>query len=254
MYKVDLNSDIGEAFGPYKMGCDEEIVKYITSANLGCGFHGGDPLVMAESVALCRKYGIGIGAHPGFPDLMGFGRRLMKISYEEARAYMTYQLGALMAFAQAEGLRIQHFKAHGALGNTAAKDPELAKAICDTVTSVDPSIVIMQLPGGEVIKRAKEMGLRHACEVFADRGYNEDLSLVKRGQPGAMIHDPDEAAERVIRMIKEHVVTTVTGKDVEIDCDSVCVHGDTPEAIEIAKKLRETLEKNGIVITKLTDS
>lgn len=189
MLKVDLNSDLGESFGGYQLGCDGEIVKYISSANLACGWHAGDPVVMEKSVDLCAEAGVSVGAHPGYYDVMGFGRRYMKLSPEEARAYIKYQLGALAAFAKSRGVKIQHLKAHGALGNAALKDEALAEAICRAVAEVDPESIVMSLANCCVVKTAARMGLRWANEVFADRAYNEDYTLVSRGKPGAVIHD-----------------------------------------------------------------
>ena len=252
MVKIDLNSDIGESFGGYRLGCDAELIQYVSSVNLACGFHAGDPMVMEKSVRMCAEAGVAIGAHPGFPDLMGFGRRQMKLSFEEAKTYIKYQLGALTAFTSSYGLKIQHLKAHGAFGNMALKDETLARAICTAVAEVDPTIIVMSLPGCCVVKEAEKMGLRFANEVFADRAYNEDCTLVARGTPGAMIEDPDLATKRVIRMIKEKKVTAITGKDIDIDCHTVCVHGDTPSAIEIVKKMRAALEAEGIEIANLS--
>lgn len=251
LLRVDINSDLGESFGAYKLGCDEEIVKYISSANLACGWHAGDPMVMDKSVRMCRDAGVAIGAHPGYNDVMGFGRRYMKLSPEEAKAYIKYQLGALGAFTKACGVKIQHLKAHGALGNAALKDEALAAAICQAVAEVDPEIIVMSLANCCVVKKAAEMGLRYANEVFADRAYNEDYTLVSRSRPGAVIHDADFAVERVVRMVKEHRVRTIDGKDIDIDCHTICVHGDTPEAVEIVRGMRAAIESEGIEIANL---
>lgn len=253
MLKVDLNSDLGESFGSYQLGCDGEIVKYISSANLACGWHAGDPVVMEKSVNLCAEAGVSIGAHPGYYDVMGFGRRYMKLSPEEARTYIKYQLGALTAFAKSRGVKIQHLKAHGALGNAALKDETLAEAICRAVAEVAPEIIVMSLANCCVVKTAARMGLRWANEVFADRAYNEDYTLVSRGKPGAVIHDAEFAVQRVVRMVKEKKVAAVTGKDLDIDCHSICVHGDTPEAVEIVKGLRKAIEAEGIAIAPLSE-
>lgn len=253
MLKIDINSDLGESFGDYKLGCDQEIVKYVSSANLACGWHAGDPMVMEKSVKMCADAGVAIGAHPGYYDVMGFGRRYMKISPAEAKAYVKYQLGALMAFTQAQGLKIQHLKSHGALGNAALKDEALAAAICTAVKEVDPEIIIMSLANCCVVKVAESMGLRYANEVFADRAYNEDYTLVARGKPGAVIHDADFAVKRVIRMVKEKKVTTIDGKDIDIDCHTICVHGDTPEAVEIVRGMRAAIEAEGIQIANLSE-
>jgi len=253
MLKVDINSDLGESFGDYVLGCDQEIVKYVSSANLACGWHAGDPVVMERSVKLCADAGVAIGAHPGYNDVMGFGRRYMKLTAEEAKAYIKYQLGALTAFVKARGLKIQHLKAHGALGNAALKDETLAAAICTAVAEVDPEIIIMSLANCCVVKTAEKMGLRYANEVFADRAYNEDYTLVPRGRPGAVIHDAEFAVERVVRMVKERKVATIDGKEIDIDCHTVCVHGDTPEAVEIVKGMRRAIEAEGIQIANLSE-
>ena len=253
MLKVDINSDLGESFGDYVIGCDSEIVKYISSANLACGWHGGDPMVMEKSVKMCVDAGVAIGAHPGYNDIMGFGRRYMKLTPLEAKTYIKYQLGALTAFAQSHGAKIQHLKAHGALGNAALKDEALAEAICSAVAEVDPEIIIMSLANCCVVKTAERMGLKYANEVFADRAYHEDYTLVARGKPGAVIHDAEFAVQRVVRMVKEKVVTTIEGKDIPIDCHTICVHGDTPEAVEIVRGMRKAIEAEGIQICSLRE-
>lgn len=250
-YAVDLNSDLGESYGTYVLGMDEEITKYTSSVNVACGWHGGDPMVMEKTVKLCVERRVGIGAHPSYPDLMGFGRRHMNLSFEEAKAYVKYQLGALTAFVQASGQRVQHLKAHGAMGNDSNKDEKLARAICEAVAEVDDSIILLSFANGAVIRAAQEMGLRGANEVFADRAYRDDYTLVPRGEPGAMIHDAEFAARRIVRMIREGKVETASGKDLDISVQSVCVHGDTPTAVEIVKNLRALLESEEIQITKL---
>ncbi len=253
MYKVDLNSDLGESFGSYTLGCDEEVIKNITSANIACGWHAGDPLIMDKTIAICKANGTQVGSHPGFPDLMGFGRRNMKISPKEAKAYVKYQMGALAAFAAGHGVKVQHMKAHGAMANMAVKDPALARAFCEAVAEVDPDIIILSHANLEVVRIAKEMGLRYANEVFADRAYCDDYSLVPRGTEGAMITDPEVAAKRVVRMVKEGVVTSITGKELEMPVHSVCVHGDSKGAVKITADLRAVLESEGITIAPLCE-
>ena len=253
MYKIDLNSDLGESYGAYKLGMDSEIIKYVSSVNMACGWHGGDPIIMDKTLKMCVDEGVAVGAHPSYPDLMGFGRRHMDLSFDEAKAYVKYQLGALMAFAASYGVKVQHLKAHGAMGNDSNKDSKLAKAICEATSEVDKNIIHLSFANGAVIKTAQEMGLRFANEVFADRAYNDDYTLVSRNQPGAMIHDPKLAMNRVIRMIKEGKVTSISGKDLDISVHSVCVHGDTPTAVEIVKNLREALIAEGIQIAKLSE-
>lgn len=250
-YFVDLNSDIGEGFASYKMGMDEEIIKYVTSINLACGWHAGDPLIMDKTTKLAADYGVMVGAHPGYPDLLGFGRRQMVITPEEARCYMLYQLGALKAFTEVNNVKLQHMKLHGGFYNKACNDPALADAVLDGIEEFDRNIILMVLSGSYIAKEAKRRGLRVSQEVFADRGYNEDGTLVNRALPGAFVKDPEEAIPRVIRMIKEGKVTAVTGKDIDIVADSICVHGDNPKAIEFVKQIKEGLLDAGIEITAI---
>ena len=248
MYQVDLNSDLGESFGRYTIGMDEKIIPLISSANIACGYHASDPVVMLESIARTKEAGIKIGAHPGLLDLMGFGRRNMAVSNEEAKAYTKYQIGALLAFCKAEGVKLAHVKPHGAFYNMAAKDYDLAKAICEGIYEVDPSIKLLGLSNSKMIEAAKDTGLAYAQEVFADRAYEEDGTLVNRRKPGAMITDEDEAIRRVIGMVKDGKVTAITGKEVAIQADSICVHGDGEKALAFVKKIREALTKEGIEI------
>ena len=251
MYKVDLNSDLGESFGAYTIGCDGEVLSQVTSANVACGWHAGDPVVLHRTLALAKEKGVAVGAHPGYPDLMGFGRREMKLSPEEAYAYVLYQLGAFAAFAKVHGLEVQHLKAHGALYNTAGKDMALALAICRAVKDFDPSIILLGLSGSKLIEAAKELGLSAASEIFADRAYEEDGSLVNRRKPGAMIEDEEEAIARVLRMVKEGKVTAITGKDIPVQADSVCVHGDGPKALAFTRRIRERLQAEGVALSPL---
>lgn len=253
MYKIDLNSDLGESFGAYKLGMDNAIIPLVSSANVACGFHAGDPLVMDKTVALCKASGSAIGAHPGYPDLVGFGRRNVAASPAEVKAMVTYQIGALDAFCKAAGIRLQHVKPHGAMYNMAAKDAELAKAICQAIFEYDKELILMGLAGSRMLTEAKAMGLKCAAEVFADRAYEEDGTLVARSKPGAMIHDEEEAVCRVVRMIKEGKVTAITGKDIAITADSVCVHGDSEQALAFVQKLREAFAAEGIKIVPLTE-
>ena len=245
---IDLNCDLGESFGAYKMGLDEEVLPYVTSANIACGFHGGDPMVMEKTVALCKKYGVRAGAHPGFPDLAGFGRRNMSLSPKEVKAAVMYQIGALKAFCSGAGIRLSHLKPHGALYNMAAKDYELAKAICQAVKEADDSLVLLALSGSQMLRAAKDTGLSAASEVFADRAYESDGSLVLRSREGALIEDEDLAVRRVIRMAKEGVVEAIDGTTVSIEADSVCVHGDGAKALEFVKKIRKGLLEAGVEV------
>lgn len=253
MIRVDLNCDMGESFGNYKIGMDEEIVQYISSANIACGFHASDPLVMSKSVKLCASAGVSVGAHPGFPDLVGFGRRQMKVSLPELKAMVIYQVGALKAFCTANGVKLQHVKPHGAMYNMAAKDLNMAEAICEGIREVDPDLILLGLSGSKLIEAAKKVGLRYAGEVFADRGYEEDGSLVPRTEKGAMITDENEAIRRVIGMVKDHRVTAVTGKEVEVLPDSICLHGDSPKAVLFAEKISRALKEEGIEIVPMAE-
>lgn len=253
MYQIDLNCDLGESFGCYRLGQDAQVIPWITSANVACGYHASDPVVMERTVAMAKEAGIQVGAHPGFPDLMGFGRRNMQVSYEEAKAYTLYQVGALDGFCRAKGMTLQHVKPHGALYNMAAKDAGLAEAICRAVQEYDNNLILMALSGSEMIKAAESMGLSAASEVFADRAYEEDGTLVNRRKDGAMITDEEEAIFRVIRMVKEKKVQAITGKDIPIRADSVCVHGDGEKALAFVRRIREALEKEGIRICSLTE-
>lgn len=246
MYKIDLNCDLGESFGAYTIGSDAEVIPYISSANVACGFHASDPIVMQETVERCVAAGVAVGAHPGFLDLMGFGRRQMKISPAEAKAYVMYQVGALNAFCVANGIKMQHVKPHGALYNMAGKDYDLAKGICEGIKEVDDSLIMYVLSGSQMQKAAVDCGLNVAREVFADRGYMPDGSLVPRGMEGAMITDDLVAISRVIRMIKEHKVTAIDGTDIEIIPDTVCVHGDGEKAILFVKELTKAFKEEGI--------
>lgn len=253
MYKVDLNSDLGESFGSYKIGMDEEIIKYVSSVNVACGYHAGDPLVMAKTVKAAKEAGIAVGAHPGYPDLVGFGRRNMVCSPAEVKAYVMYQMGALQAFTKAAGIPLQHVKPHGALYNMAAKDEKLAMAIAEGIAEVDSSVILMGLAGSKMLEAGKKCGLRVASEVFADRAYQADGSLVPRSQPGAVIHDTDEAIARTIRMVKEGKVTAITGEEVEIAADSICVHGDNPSALAFVEAIRAKLIEEGVTIAPISE-
>ena len=251
--RIDLNCDLGESFGAWTMGCDELVIPHITSANIACGFHAGDPVTMAKTVKLAKEAGIGLGAHPGFPDLLGFGRRDMKVTPAEAKAYVQYQTGALCAFAAEYGLKLQHVKPHGNLYNMAGRDHDLAVAICQAIKAVSPDLIILALAGSEMISAAREVGIRAASEVFADRAYEENGALVARSKPGAMVTDEDEAAARVLRMVQEGKVTAITGKDIPIQADSVCVHGDNPKAVAFVEKLGQILTEGGCELAPLSD-
>ena len=253
MLKVDLNCDLGESFGRYKLGLDEEIIPLISSANVACGFHASDPVVMQKTIKMAKQSDIQVGAHPGFLDLMGFGRRNMDISTEEAKAYVKYQLGALYAFCKGENMEIQHVKPHGALYNMAGKNNDLAKAICEAIYEFDKNIILLGLSGSQLIKAGEDTGLRVAREVFADRAYEDDGSLRARSKEGAVITDENIAIDRVVKMVKENKVTSYSGKEIEIYADSICVHGDGVKALEFVKKIRERLISEGIEIIPLKE-
>ena len=242
MPSIDLNCDLGESFGAYTIGMDAEILPYVTSANIACGFHAGDPSVMQKSVLLCKKYGVQVGAHPGLPDLQGFGRRRMAIFPAEAEADVMYQIGALKAFCDAAGVP------HGALYNMAARDPVLAAAICRAVQAAAPGAVLLALSGSEMVKAANAIGLPVASEVFADRGYRADGSLVPRGAPGAMIEDEDTAIARVLQMAAQGTVQADDGSTVTLQADSVCVHGDGPKALAFVQKISAALLAAGTAV------
>lgn len=248
--KIDFNCDMGESFGMYKLGCDEEVVKYITSANIACGFHAGDPMWMKTTVQLAEKHGVGVGAQPSFPDLMGFGRRNMSVSPEEARNDVTYQIGALQAFAR--GKKLQHVKPHGAMYNMAVGDEALARAICQATLEVDPNMILVALAGSAWVELAAEMGLRVAREAFADRAFTAQGTLVPRSEPGSVIHDVNEVVERSVKMVTQGKVTAITGEEIEIHADSLCLHGDTPGAVEMARAVKEGLEAAGVEIVPMS--
>ncbi len=252
MYQIDLNCDLGESFGNYKIGMDEEVIPLISSANVACGYHASDPVVMQKTIAMTKKFGTAVGAHPGFPDLMGFGRRNLSVSPAEAKAYTLYQLGALEAFCRTQGVKMQHVKPHGALYNMAAKDYDLARGICEAIYEFDKDLIVLALSGGELVRAGQDIGLRTALEFFSDRAYEEDGTLVNRRKEGAVITDEDEAIARVVRMIKENKLTAITGKDISIKADSVCVHGDGVKALEFVKKIREKLTEEQIAIKPLS--
>ncbi|MFA5449831.1 MAG: 5-oxoprolinase subunit PxpA [Clostridia bacterium] len=253
MLKIDLNCDLGEGFGSYNMGQDADIIPLITSANIACGAHASDPIIMSRTVAMCKAAGVAVGAHPGFFDLMGFGRRNIDVTPAEAKAYVQYQMGALQAFCTANNMRLSHIKPHGALYNMAGKDIDLALAICEGIKEIDNNLILLGLSGSKMLDAAKKIGLRAACEVFADRGYEEDGSLVKRGKAGAMITNENEAVERVVRMVTEGKVRAVSGKDINIKADSVCVHGDGEKALEFVKKISKALCGAGVKLCSLNE-
>jgi 5-oxoprolinase (ATP-hydrolysing) subunit A len=251
MTRIDLNCDFGESFGVYQLGEEEEILRYVTSVNIACGFHAGDPLVMRKTVQMALERKVAIGAHPGFPDLLGFGRRNIAVTPEEAYAYVVYQIGALAAFVKAEGGTMSHVKPHGALYNMAAKDAALAEAIAKAVYDVDPTLILYGLAGSELIRAGKKIGLRTVNEVFADRTYQQDGSLTPRSNPRAVIVDEQEAVQQVLTMVKEKRVRSLQGIDVAIEAETVCIHGDGKKAVLFAKRLYEALRKEGVDVCSI---
>lgn len=248
---IDLNCDMGESFGAWKMGQDQDILPYVTSANIACGFHAGDPGVMRATVAAAIKHGVALGAHPGLPDLAGFGRRNMDISPDNAYDMVVVQVGALAGVAASQGGKLHHVKAHGALYNMAAKNPELAQAVAQAVYDVDRSLIFYALASSVQAYIAREIGLNVAEEVFADRSYQADGSLTPRKQPNAMIVDPAVSIRQVVRMITEGKVAAVQGDDVVVKADTLCIHGDQPGAVLFAQSIRQALKEQGIAVRQV---
>jgi UPF0271 protein len=247
--RIDLNSDLGESFGPWTLGDDAALMTAITSANVACGFHAGDPGAMRRTVALAATHGVAVGAHPGFPDLVGFGRREMRCSPQEVEDLVVYQVGALAAVAAAQGVRLQHVKAHGALYNMAALDPELAAAIARATAAVDRSLILFGLPGSSLLREGQRAGLRVAAEVFADRAYMPDGTLASRSRAGSVIHDRDEVVARAVRMARDRTVVAVDGSTIALEAETLCVHGDTLGAAQLASAIRSALTSAGIRVT-----
>jgi 5-oxoprolinase (ATP-hydrolysing) subunit A len=243
---VDLNCDMGESFGVYNLGYDEQAMPYVTSINVACGFHASDPSNMVKTVRLAKKFGVAIGAHPSFPDLVGFGRRFMAASVEEIKADVLYQIGALMAICQVEGLTLQHVKAHGALYNAAEKDIVVGKAIAEAIKALDPNLYMLCLGNSTMVAAAQAVGVKYVEEAFADRAYTSQGTLVPRKQAGAVIHDIETVAARVLSMVKEKKVSGIDGTVVPIHAQTICVHGDTPGAVDMIKLIGKKLEEEKI--------
>jgi len=243
---IDLNCDMGESFGAWKMGHDDEVLPFVTSANIACGFHGGDPTVMRKTVQEALKHGVALGAHPGLPDLTGFGRRNMDLSPQSAYDMVVVQVGALAGVAASQGARLNHVKAHGALYNMAAKNEELARALAQAVYDVDPGLVFFALASSAMIAAARDAGLQVAEEVFADRTYQSDGSLTPRTRPEAMIVDSQASIQQVLRMVREQKVRSVQGSDVSVNAGTLCIHGDQPGAVVFAKAIRAALQAENI--------
>jgi UPF0271 protein len=253
MPRVDLNSDMGESWGAYKMGDDEAMLGIVTSANVACGFHGGDPLVMHRTISVAKAKGVNVGAHPSYLDPWGFGRRrFVGESPADIEKMMVYQIGAIREMARHAGHEIRHVKPHGTLGNDVQVDDGLAQAVIDAVRAIDPKLILVVMPGGAIERLGEKAGLRLAREVFADRAYDDAGMLVSRKLPGAMIHDPKIAAANVLRMVTEGAAISNTGKRVPVRADTICVHGDNPAAVAMAGEIRRTLQAAGVEIVPMT--
>ena len=249
--RIDLNADVGESFGAYSIGHDAALMKSITSANVAAGFHAGDPSVLRGTIRLAKASGVAVGAHPGFPDLVGFGRRELRVTPRDAEDCVLYQVAAVAGVAAAENTRLQHVKPHGALYNMAARDAALAAAIARAVVAFDRSLILFGPPDSELLKAGHAAGLRVAAEGFADRAYEPDASLTSRQKPGSLIDDPEAVVARAVRMAKDGTVVAVDGKVLRLDVDTMCVHGDTPGCDQLAAKLRAGLEAAGITVGAL---
>jgi UPF0271 protein len=246
---IDLNCDMGESFGAYKIGMDEAVIAYISSANIACGWHAGDPMVMARTVRMAKEHGVSPGAHPGYPDLMGFGRRDMSLRRDEIRNYLIYQIGALQGFCTAHGLKLNHVKPHGNLYLNALNSEDIARGIAEAVVAVDPDLYYMALAGqkGELVAAVgREMGLRVVREAFPDRAYTPEGTLAPRSLPGAVIKDPAEVADRALMMAKDGVVVAIDGRKIPLEAETLCVHGDTPGAVDLVRRIGQVLEREGI--------
>jgi len=247
--KIDINCDLGESYGAFTVGNDAKIMPYITSANVACGFHAGDPKTIANTINLAKKHKVAVGAHPSFPDIMGFGRREMQLTPEEAKDYTIYQVSAVQGFAKAAGIGLQHVKPHGALYNMAVKDEELARAIVEAVHALKDDLIVFAPPKSVLAKAASKAGLRVAHEFFADRAYNPDGSLVSRKQADAIIQEPRKVVERAIKAVKEETILAANGETLNIgEVHTICVHGDTPSAVRLAEALKKGLAKASIQV------
>lgn len=248
MVKVDLNSDLGESFGSYTIGRDSDVLKSVTSANIACGFHAGDPQVMFKTIELALEQNVAIGAHPGLPDLVGFGRRAMAITPQEAYTMVQYQVGALKTMLEAQGGKLQHVKPHGALYNMAYADYDLARAIAEAVYHIDDSLILFGLANSQLTKAGEDVGLQVAHEVFADRAYTPEGQLVSRSIPGAVHHDEQVALKQVLQMVQEGSVTAIDGTVVPVKADTICIHGDNEQALAFAQLIKQTLLDNKVEV------
>lgn len=251
MTQVDINADMGESFGPWKMGDDAALLKTVTSANIACGAHAGDPDVMAATMKVALENGVGIGAHPGFADLQGFGRRRMTVPRASLQNSIRFQVAASIGMAKSLGAEVRHVKLHGALGNMTSEDVSLARDCYEAALSVDPDLIVMVLCATAQEQAVRDLGCAWAGEIFADRAYNDDATLVDRSKPGAVIHDAELAGQRMVEMVQAGAIITESGKRIDTSIDTICCHGDTPEAVEIAASVRRTLETAGITVTRL---
>lgn len=246
--QVDLNADMGESFGPWTMGDDAALLNTVTSANIACGAHAGDADVMATTMGIALEKGVGIGSHPGFADIQGFGRRRIDMPLKSLQNSIRCQVGATLGMANALGATVRHIKLHGALGNMTSEDEDMARGCYEAALSAHPDAIIMVLAATAQERAVRSIGARFACEIFADRAYNDDATLVDRRQPGAIIHDAEIAGKRMVEMVKAQAIITESGARIETPIDTICCHGDTPEAVEIAASVRRTLEAEGIAV------
>lgn len=250
MSRVDLNADMGESFGPWKMGDDARLLQTVTSANIACGAHAGDPDVMAETMRLAMENGVGIGAHPGFADLHGFGRNRLSLPRSSLQNSIRYQVAAAVGMARSIGASVRHLKLHGALANMASEDEQLARDLYEAALSVAPDLIVMVLAATAQEDAVRALGCLYASEIFADRAYNDDATLVDRSMPGAVIHDPAVAGDRMVEMVTSGAIITESGKRIQTAIDTICLHGDTPTAVEIAQSVRGALEAADITVAQ----
>ena len=254
--RIDLNSDVGESFGNYTLGLDAEVIPHISSANIACGYHAGDPAVMRKTVALAKANGVALGAHPGLPDLAGFGRRNMDVTIEEIKDFVTVQIGALQAVAALQGARLQHVKPHGALYNMAVKNPDIWDAVAEVMAGLDERLILFVLAGSDrrdLESIGRRRGIRVAFEFFADRAYNTDGSLVSRKLPGAVVHDHEAVAAKVVKLVQEGKVKAIDGSEIALKAETICVHGDNPQALALVRTIRATLDDAGVGIRPTAD-
>lgn len=249
--RIDMNADMGEGYGIYKAGDDEGILPYLSSANIACGFHAGDPLTIVRTIRLAKKHGVAVGAHPGFPDRIGFGRREMAMSTDQLFADLVYQIGAVKAIANSEGVALQHVKPHGALYNMAVADIQIAQVIVQAIGAIDTGLILYTLPHGALLTAAEKSGIRVAREFFIDRTYGADGTLTPRSEPGSMITSAEEAGQRVVKLLREGAVTTTTGHTIPMEADTLCIHGDEPHAVSFARETYRLLRAEGIQVSAI---